>query len=566
MLSGAVRATVGIPMWVALAVSVAATVAVLIVVRRHVCVASGFQWVPLLLGGFSAAALCALMFNPALGALATVGGGDAGNHVSIQHAFVESAPGVYQKFVVFHAVAHWLGNGLGMTDGVGFALAFYLVVVCVLVCVGAATAAFTPPDARRGELVAAWVLLAGVLVAGVLRFWGPWLHYQQADGFYAHVFGLVPLLLGWFGYAVAPSAWGRVAIVLAWIGLARFTYGLNLGDALVAGALLLGWEALAAGRGRTRSMLVAGAGVLLAAALMAFFALAPLRSVGGAIVAADVRKLLIAQGAMLGFLALALWGSGAVRLAPARLVHRLMLFPLVFGAVSLAVQVLYLAARWPQNYYFLKYNFHPVVLLSVATAALLPLWLTRQSWRRATAVPALIALPLIASATHPHWHTFRERAFREPPYKRVDALTDSALIEHARGVLSAAGARSGGYLEPSWPRSNFINASLRSFDAFAEGVPRFTSGIVEQTSGTCVFWLEGVQVEAGYAKLRGEQQREAASTWDALRAAPDKECVPHTRLWRPGESYELCWRCGPASQVPSQGSRQEYPGSGVQSG
>ncbi len=560
MLSGAVRAAVGVPTWAALAISVVATVAGLIAVRRHLCLARGWQWIPLVLGAVAAAGLCVLMFNPELGALVTVGGGDAGNHVSIQHAFVEQAPGVYDKFVVFHAVAHWLGTGLGLTDADGFALAFYLVLICVFLCVGAAGAAFIPPDARRGEVFAACVVLTALLVAGVFRFWGPWLHYQQADGFYAHVFGLVPLLLGWLGYAVTRSTWGRVATITAWIGLARFTYGLNLGDALVAGALVLAWEAVSIGRGRARTILSTGAGALLVAASVAFLALAPLRNIThGAIVAADVRSLLLAQAALVAFLALALWSSGELRHAPSRLVHRLLLFPLAFGAVSLLVQVLHVAARWPQRYYFLKYNFHPVVLLSVATAALLPFWLTRRSWRAAIAVPALVALPLIASATHPQWFTFRERAFRESPYERVDALTDPVLVERVRGVLSGAEARSGGYLEPNWPRSNFINASLRSFNAFEEGVQRFDSGKVDQASGTCVFWLDGAQVEAGYAKLRGEQSGNAANVWQTLRSASDKQCVPHERRWRPGESYELCWRCGPPATEPAsnQGSRHE---------
>jgi hypothetical protein len=561
--SGAVRATLGVSLTVGLVVGAAGTVAVAFALLRRLPRPTGMEFVALGLGGLAAAVMVALLHNEALGALVTVGGGDAGNHVSLQHEFVEANARVYQGFVALYAVAHWLGAVFGLDDFGAFSAATYVAVLCVPFAAAAGAGALlngTKAVASRRATLAGTMLFAILLGACAVRLWGPWLHYQQADGFYAHLFGLVPTLLGWLAYAASERRWVRLGVVVAWVGFQRFTYGLNLGDWLLTAAALAALEAYGL-RDRKRRLtwaLLAGAVPFLAAAFVAYRLLLPLKDVSGAVVAPDVPRMLLGQVLAL----LALIGAGWFVGAGSAVARRLVLPPLLFGAVALAVQALYVVLRWPRDYYFYKYNLHPAVWLSVALVAVAPAVvarliqmqiqiqrdpMTRGRWLGMGGVAASVpALVLVMSAIGMYWSGFRERAFDPPPYTHIDALSDPALLARAREVLRERRALPGGVLDPSWPRSNFLNASLRAFHAFNEGWPKFVSGEVTEADGTCVFWLEGDEVKRGYEQAAVHHGENIARRWRELLATPDKVCVPHARGWlNGGASLHLCHRCGP---------------------
>ena len=101
----------------------------------------------------------------------------------------------------------WL---LGLDTFTSFRAGFYLVPAVLAVALAAGLEYAAGRLWRSGRaLVAAQV---GLLVA-TAAVWPflllRWLHYHQADGFYPHLFGLVPLVLAWLAYGLPRSAWSR---------------------------------------------------------------------------------------------------------------------------------------------------------------------------------------------------------------------------------------------------------------------------------------------------------------------------------------------------------------------
>ncbi|SET36325.1 hypothetical protein [Stigmatella erecta] len=196
-----------------------------------------------LLQGLYLAAVARVMLGiPVLDGLVSVGGGDAGNHAALRMDFVTRDPGTYQGFTFFHTVtygAQWL---FGLDTFAGFRVGFYLVPAVLAVALAAALELVA---VRLWRSARAWAVAQGALLALTLTVW-PFLllrllHYHQSDGFYGHLFGLVPRVLAWVAYALPRTAWVRCAALAGFTVLYRFTYGLNLGDfLLMAGVLALG--------------------------------------------------------------------------------------------------------------------------------------------------------------------------------------------------------------------------------------------------------------------------------------------------------------------------------------
>ena len=496
---------------------------------------------------------------PAMQGLVSTGGGDAGNHAALRADFVTRTPGTYQGFTVFHTVTYGLEQLFGQDAFASFRATFYLVpaVLAVALTVGLEAAVGRLGRTGRALVVAQVALLAATVAVWphlLLRL----LHYHQGEGFYAHLFGLVPLVLAWLAYALPGAAWARCGALAVFTVLYRYTYGLNLGDFLFTCGVLVLLEGTTSLGPKYRRWAWPVGLALLAAAAYAYWRLLPLAHVSGGFVPhAHERALRVQAWTVAGLLVVRFLiprGEGVER--------RLLDFALLFGGVNAGVQGAYLWAKLPIDYYFLKYGLHALVLLLsaamlVASARFgaLPHLGTESPRGRAWSVGlALLVTVLLVEVTR-GWgrsfkvydHTYEERVRGTPPFQYLDALEDrggSALI---RRVLRERGKRFGGLLTPSWPRLNFSNVALgwvpEDWQARNGHWSVFKNGAVKEAPGTCVFWESSEADWESYRRIAAEGYPHLEAGVRRLHALPGRECQDHPAPWVPGGTRTLCYRC-----------------------
>lgn len=559
-LASVLRAALGLPLWVGAAAGTLAaglvTARVLWAVRPwpnhvplvlaevlNVTVALGLTW--------------RLLGIPALAGLASTGGGDAGNHVALRADFVLRAPGTYQGFTVFHTVTYGLQTLFGGDAFTSFRAGFYLVpaVLALALVAGVEAVAVRRWRTGRAAVAAQVALLAGTAFAWpalLLRL----LHYHQAEGFYAHLFGLVPLVLAWLAYGLPRSAWARCAALVAGTVFYRYTYGLNLGDFLVTCGVLLALEGRALPPGWRRAAWPVGL-LLVGAAAYAYWRLLPLAHLTGGFVPHGFERALRTQcWTVVGLL--------VMRFLPPRgeeaVERRLLDFALLFGGVNAAIQLAYLGAKLPVDYYFLKYGLHALVLLLAALlvvassrfgAVLLPGQAPRaRAWSVALAVLVSVMLVEVTRgwgrAFRVYDASFEERVRGRPPFQFLEPLEDRGAAAIARDVLREKGRRFGGLLSPFWPEVNFTNVDLGWVveDAPAHNGHRamFENGAVLEEPGTCVFWASSEEDWRRYRQL-AESYPHLEVRVRQLQARADTVCRDYDAPWLAGGRRTLCYHC-----------------------
>ena len=305
--------------------------------------------------GFPVAAALAWALDAGpFGGLVTVGGGDAGNHLLQQRAFVDGEPSIYMGFVALYAWSHWLGMATGAdafeTLRITFlatAAALSVLPVGLWVARGRGAAGFRPV-----------ALAVHVVLLGPLR------HYQQADGFCPHLVAAVIPVATWLVVGGASSPAARLAALALGAAAYRFTYGLNLGDFLFASACAAAWEASTALGGARRVWALAAAGFAVTA-VSSWVQVVPLFRVSdGAVLPSRFASLVPAMLAVPAVV----WGVRRYLPGPAA---RWMVFPFAFLGSTLAVLGALHLAGIPFFYYAWKYIFHAEILaISLLVAAI----------------------------------------------------------------------------------------------------------------------------------------------------------------------------------------------------
>ncbi|ADO74402.1 uncharacterized protein STAUR_6645 [Stigmatella aurantiaca DW4/3-1] len=497
---------------------------------------------------------------PVMDGLVSVGGGDAGNHAALRMDFVTHEPGTYQGFTLFHTVTYGLGWLFGLDTFSSFRAGFYLV-PAVLAGVLAASLEFAVGRLWRSSRACA--VAQGALLAATVIVW-PFLllrllHYHQADGFYGHLFGLVPLVLAWAAYALPRAAWARCAALAVFTVLYRYTYGLNLGDFLLMGGVLALVEGFSSfGREHRRLAWLARLMGLafLAASAFAYGKLLPLAPVYGSLIHHDPVRALRTQGwCVVGLLVLRFFSPRGEAVE-----RRLIDFALVFGGVNALVQLAYLKAGLPVGYYFLKYSFHAVVLLlcagllvaSIRVGSLVQAApVRRRGWRVALAVLVAAGLAAVtrgwSRAFAAYSPSYQERVRGQPPFALLSALEDRAGSALIRQVLRDEGKRLGGLLSPSWARVNFSNVALgwvpENFTATNGHWPLFSEGRVRRAPGACVFWEAAPEDWEDYHQHAVEGLPALEAQVRALHAEPGRTCRQYPVRWAQRGTRTLCFHC-----------------------
>jgi hypothetical protein len=544
---------------VVLVAAAATTGAVRIGDRR---VAASASIVTAVLGGLFVWALYPRAFD----GLVTLGGIDAGHHVALQRLFVERDPGAQHGLVAWYALTYGLQVVFGFDSFESFRASYYAIVAAVSVYLVAACITAVRNgrvESSRAAQVALAILVALAIVAA-FSILLPALHYHQSDGYFAHLFGLVPLLAGASMFAVSRSSGVRVLVLLGVIVAYRYSYGLNLGDLAATSAVLLALEVRGAGRipGGRVVLLMLAAGALLAA-VYAYIQLWSVLPVWGAIKRPGLRAALAGEVILTGMLLAMLLGSAGSRclLGPAGV--RLLQYAAIFGIVNVSAQAVMLALGVPREYYMVKYHLHGVVLtLCTAVAATAAIagrvlgdtereGVTGFTGALGMGIALGIAVAALAVGYGPYLPSFAERVRGTPPWRELQPLADREAWRRIERTLAVEGASFGGLLAPSTGLSGFMNAAFGYPGVWHEDFDRIRRGETVRRSGYCAFWFAGVTDLPLYDRLQAQFHGRLADAVRELNALPTKRCEEYLARWDPATIQRLCHVCEPTSILPS---------------
>jgi hypothetical protein len=550
LLSGPIRAVTSLSLSVALALAVlvCATAARAVwpwLRTRRDAWRRRAAWMPeaavLLPVGFAVWALYIRAFD----GFPNLDGWDGGTHVVIKDVFATLAPSIYTRQVAYYGFAWWLERLFGLDAFRSFTIAFYVTVTLAVAFPFAVALAVV----HRGAAASRPALAAGT-VATVLGAVGalwlvilPLLHYNQAAGFYVHVFGLIPLVLLWAADVLIRLPLLRLVALLGGLAFLRYAYALNLADAALAVACGLLVEGF---RGRWRLVQRLAAVGLVVAAWRVVVELRPVFHVWGGMQRFDVDRLLVADLLAIGGSALYLlvdswqWPPRAWQHRP---LPRALRFPLVFALASSALVSVLRRGQGVLQYYVTKYQMWACILLAFVLVILLAhgavvmakagSWRRPRLWLHAVLLAGLLATvpPLWRKTFAGYQQTLDERMVaRGPTYPHLHALADVEALARIKAILAAQHKQFGGYLTNFFPRFSFMNATLGRHTGYQEFFPPAIA------PGYCVFWVTR------------ERDLEPLGPVDRLEAhrlavaAPGSSCVEYAVPWK-ATPQSLCHRC-----------------------
>lgn len=505
------------------------------------------RWLHRLALGVAALFAFALLYNHWFGGLLVIVDGDSGTHVSLRDQFASSSPREYAGFVSFYALTWWLER-LVPNAFVSFATFYYVAVVLyamVPLCAAATTWQQVAAPRRRTALVATTLLWCALLYLVAL----PLFHYHQAEGFFVHVFGITPLLGIWLVDGLIRPPRVRLLCFLLGVVAYRFTYGLNLGDLLIASAVVVVLEARRFTARRLAWPLFGLTAIaLVIAGRYCYQQLSPLWQLDGWIIPPDLRKAVVAEWLLITACVLPLTlPSLRARLRDCDLARWVRL-PVLFGVINASVTTWMLRHPPPKIYYLAKYNLHALWLILAAALVVFAALVGAapevaapgpRRWRTVAGIG--IVLATLGAAGTLWWRAivvyrpgFVERAFGHPPFRILHPLADLGAWHRIERVLRRENKQFGGYLTTYYPVMNFMNAAF----GFPNGGIHFYYGRApREGAGYCDFWESGPPS----TWLEGDfPQRQRRQSWNL---SPDKQCVSYRAHWNPQIVRTLCWLC-----------------------
>jgi hypothetical protein len=495
----------------------------------------------LLLSGFAVWAL----YNRNFGGFPNLDGWDGGTHVFIKDQFALAAPDIYNGQLAYYGFTWLLERILGVDSFRSFTIAFYVAVVATVVFPMLVT--FSVTSATSGSKLLAFGVGTTVVVAASAGVWLvvilPLMHYNQAGGYYAHLFGLLPLLGLWAADSQIRHPFLRVGALLGGLALVRYTYSLNLADVTVAVAALL----LVDGARRWHRLGQAVLALGLAVATYWIAAqIAPIFRIWGGMQGFPMTELLKADMILLAglFLYLATQARGSSELSVlSSPLLRALRFPLFFAAANGAFFAHFRQGKGVQYYYPMKYQIWACILLALAVVVVLAhlavallqkgAWRTPRTWGAVLVIGAVLAtVPPIWLKTFSEYRvTLRERmGSHAPPYKYLRPLADVEGIARIKAVLSSQHKVFGGYLTSFFPMFSFMNSTF----GFHSGRQEFFPPVTQP--GACVFWV---------SRARDTYRLGPAEKLDALRntvAVAGSTCAEYSVPWK-NTPQSLCYRC-----------------------
>jgi hypothetical protein len=485
------------------------------------------------------------LFHRDFGGFMNLDGWDGGSHVFIKDQFATWANNIYNSQVTYYAFTWWLEKLFHLDSFRSFTIAFYVIVAGVLSFPLAIAFTFV-----HGEASSNRVALGTGIVVTVLATMGilwlvllPLFHYNQAAGYYVHLFGLLPMMFAWAVDVLIRKQILRILALLGTLVLLRYTYALNLADMAIAVAILLTMEGF---RGRWRiiqGLLVMG---LCVAAWLVVSQLQPIFKVWGGMQRFDVDKVLKADLLLLGVILVYVVATSvqALRWDCFRTpLFRVLRFPLFFAATSSVLFCILRTVKGVQYYYVTKYQIWACILLAFALVIVLShlslVFVSRCWWRRPGNFIRIVLVGVLLATVPGLWtqsfagyhETLQERVgAHRPSYRFLRPLVDVEAIARIKTVLSVKHKRFGGYLTAFFPMFSFMNGVLGRHAGYQDFFPAALE------PGYCVFWVtrERDIYRLGLAQ-RMDGQREVA-------AAAGSTCAEYKVPWK-STLQSLCYHC-----------------------
>ena len=502
-----------------------------------------------------------LWWTPVLGGLPNTSVGvDAGNHIIVYQRFLGAQHRQYQGFVGMYALMYWYekliaSRSVSSTVSMYHALRFahYAAVLSIPVALALVVYPSLASLKGRAQQFAALLLTLPVqgCVLAVLVF--PPVQYYQAEGFYSQIAGLLPLLFGWLMFGLCEDAGERLFVCGFWLVVQRFTYGLNLGDALLTCAVLWSWDLREMGS----TWLRWGARLFISAALggayLVYMELRPLRGMQGYFTQHSIGWLLPSELLLSLVLLVAPRALSSVGVSVSDAARRLWRYAGTFGSINGTLTVLYFVVDAPQTYYIFKYSLYAVVVVMIASVgpvSTLIAHLISKGWRWAfgrkalrvvvggAAMYALVLLGLLKG--HQVYRAqAAERYERSEPSVQLYSHFEPRVDAFIDRTLSARNARFGGYYDPFWSRMFLMNALRFQFSARRDYVFNRAFERAERMfpdePGKCYFWLgKPTDYAGGLHRPMGEHLSEL----NAQRAA----CESFSVRWSEQEQT-VCAAC-----------------------
>jgi hypothetical protein len=405
-------------------------------------------------------------------------------------------PGYAAQTALFLLASWFVALGAGFPEALGIPMWFTLLVVPPL-AVSAMSCA--DPNARWGSLTPTLITAVGCMTFVVL----PVMLYCFADGFWPQVFGTVPLLATFAGYALLHAPLARLLVLGLGIVSLRYAYALNVADLCVAVALCCVLEIAAfdiRGWARRLAVLLGCASALLA--VFAYAKVAGILDVPGGIRPVPPAPWITG----LDFVAAGLLGAARIAREPA--MRRLTLCAGAFVLCGAVVMTAILVDGRSHMYYFSKYAFGPAVAAGLV-AAVAGAWLVRETIqpgsraRRFTTLACLACLAVGLLLLHHGTVEYRATLWSQAGLggdAGPSRLFDPRTVKKIKEVMAARqGATFSSMVAPSAPESFMTSSilwrpkSMRHNTGIAQNrahAGAIATEVDESTAPQCVFWYD----------------------------------------------------------------------------
>jgi len=485
------------------------------------------------------------LWNADFAGFPNIDGWDGGTHVFVKDRFINENPGEYFGFVSQYSFTYWVSKLFRIDGFRAVAVSFYFAVATLAGTVSLIAVA-TVRTQFRGKKIATLAAIIAMIAIGMRFFDGGALialHYLQGMGFYPQVFAIIGLCAIWSADALVQSPILRVIGTGAATVLLRYSYGLNLPDAVAAIGILYLLEARAA---RYPAMnCIVGVGTAFAA-YNGFIALEPLFILWGGLAQHSVPQSLSVNLST----ALVMAVIVALLASETNSIVRAVRFPLVFAVVN-AASGSYFQSIATQYYYANKYQFASCCLLCGAavvvaahTAGELVVRVSAfklRSWQGSLAVVLAALFVLLMSKEAPaDWKhvyarylvSYKERVnAKGAPYAMLRPLADTRALRRIKAVLKQEQKEFGGYLTNNFPLFSFMNGTL----AYHTSIQTFFPP--NKSAGHCAFWVspEDDTIPNGPAAELNAWRVELAASGGAV-------CEKYSVRWKL-TTQSLCYVC-----------------------
>ncbi|MCO6430376.1 MAG: hypothetical protein J5J00_05895 [Deltaproteobacteria bacterium] len=404
--------------------------------------------------------------------LQTIGNGDAAFHVEYLNRFINKKPDAYHGFTSYYTLTHLIQyfGGLEIFDAHYVALSLSYLALCM-----ALLALFR--DYWGSPVSPIAIAAVAICTIAVSALWLVPIHSQfMLQGGLAHCFGaFIPIVFVLF-YSIADSMWGRLIIISFFVAATRFTYGLNLGDALFVGGVLALVEARAErkkGRPKLSALALLFSAAMLVAALYAYSEIFKIIGKGGASTKINLNILWVSYSLLIltvGSLPYLLKNN----LSP--LQRRIAVSTLSVLAVTLAAQLIYRLLGKKAKYYMMKYVFYSNFVAFFAIAAVF--WMIVRYKKYRFALPAGLAIVLYLAAFSPYIEDFK---------RRKSPLVNEQEWYFIKNTIESRRKQFGGAIIPSWPAYRYIHARYGR----PKSLKTLLNGRVMSKPGYCIFYVTG---------------------------------------------------------------------------